>query len=76
MKRSKKQLPSKAIFSTFLQLNCPSFRLKSVKGLRVSKTVKETKFELSKKLSLKGSGGVRIGKRFPETVIHKIFETN
>ena len=76
MKRSKKQLPSKAIFSAFLQLNCSSFRLKSVKGLRVSKTVKETKFELSKKLSLKGSGGVRIGKRFPETVIHKIFETN
>ena len=31
---------------------------------------------MSKKLSLKGSVGVGIKKRFPETRTHKIFESN
>ena len=32
--------------------------------------------KLSKKLGLKGLGQVKIKKRFPETIIHKIFENN
>ena len=40
-----------------------------MKGLRVTKTVKETKFQgVSNELELK--------KRFPETIIYKIFETS
>ena len=66
MKRSEKQLPSKANFGHFFKLNC--LGLNSVKGLRVTKIVKETRFE--------GVWGrVRI-KKFPETIIYKIFETN
>ena len=45
MKRSGKQLPSRANFSTFLQFNCSNFRLKYVKSLRVTNIVKEIKFE-------------------------------
>ena len=45
MKRSEKQLPSKANFMTFFTRNCCKFRLNSVKGLRVTKNVKEIKFE-------------------------------
>ena len=44
MKRSEKHLPSKASFSTFLQLNCSNFGLNFVKGLRVTKFVKKIKF--------------------------------
>ena len=40
-----------------------------MKGLRVTKIVKEIKFEW-------GLGQVRSKKLFPETIIHKIFETN
>ena len=32
--------------------------------------------KLSKKLSLKENGAVKSKKLFPETIIHKIFETN
>ena len=45
MKRSEKQLPSKANFMTFFTRNCSKFRLNSVKGLRDTKNVKEIKFE-------------------------------
>ena len=46
MKRLEKQLPSKANFTTFLQLNCSNFRLKPCeRGLKVIKIVKEIKFE-------------------------------
>ena len=31
---------------------------------------------MSKKLGLKVSGGVRIKQKFPETITHKISETN
>ena len=40
MNKLEKLLPSKANFSTSLQLNCSNFRLNSVKGIRVTKTVK------------------------------------
>ena len=40
-----------------------------MKGLRVTKNVKETKFEVV-------WGELESKKRFPETITHKIFETN
>ena len=45
MKRFQKQLPINANFSTFLQLNCSNFMLKLRERPRVTKTVKEIKFE-------------------------------
>ena len=45
MKGSEKQLPSKANVRTFLSLNRCNFRLKQCEGLRVTKNVKEVKFE-------------------------------
>ena len=45
MKRSGRELPSKAHFSHFFQLNCSNFRLKQCGGLRVAKMVKEIQFE-------------------------------
>ena len=46
MKRSEKQLPSKASFRAFLSLNFFNFRSKnSVTDLRVIKNVKENRFE-------------------------------
>ena len=44
MKRSKKQLPSKANFSLFYNLTALIIGYKSVKDLRVTKIVKEIKF--------------------------------
>ena len=70
MKRSEKMLPSKANFRTFLSLNFFNVRSKnSVKDLRVTKNVKENRFE--------GVWGeVEFKKKLPETMTHKIFETN
>ena len=66
MKRLEKHLPSKTNFRAFCHLITPGF---SVKGLRVTKIVKDVKFE-----------GVLVEleskKKFPETITHKIFETN
>ena len=45
MKISGEQLPNKANFRTFLPLNDSNFRSKSVNCLRVTKNVKEIKFE-------------------------------
>ena len=45
MKRSGKQLPRKDNFRTFLPLNCFNFRFKQCERLRVTKNVKEIKFE-------------------------------
>ena len=45
MNRLEKQLPSKANFSTSLQLNYSNFRLKWCGGLRDTKIVEEIKFE-------------------------------
>ena len=42
-----------------------------MKGLRVTKNVKEIKFK-----GVWGGGGVRIKKRFPEIITYKVFETN
>ena len=42
MRISEKQLSSKEII---LQINCPNFRLKQCEGPRVTKIVKEIKFE-------------------------------
>ena len=67
MKRLEKRLPSKASFSSFLQLNSSNFRLKQCE--RPTKIVKEIKFEGVQ-------GELKLKKRFPETIIHKIFETN
>ena len=67
MKRSEKQLPSKANFSTFLQLNYSNFRLKPYE-----------KPKLSKKLNLKGSGASWKPKNVSRDnhSHHKVFETN
>ena len=40
-----------------------------MKGLRVTKNVEEIKFDV-------GLGQVRIKKRFPKAMTHKIIETN
>ena len=45
MNRSEKQLPSKTNFRTFLPFNALILIKNSVKGLRVTKIVKEVKFE-------------------------------
>ena len=45
MKRSEKQLPSKANFRTFLPLSALILGENSVEGLIVTKNVKEIKFE-------------------------------
>ena len=67
MKRLEKQLPSKASFSPILQLNCSNLCYISVKDLRVTKIVKEIKFE--------GAWGeLECKKMFPEAIIDKIFE--
>ena len=69
MKRPRKHLPSKANFRTFLTLNCSYFRLSSVKILRVNKNIKEIK--------LRGvCGRLKPKKGFPETMTHKVLETN
>ena len=60
VKGSKKQLPSKAKFSPFLQF--------LVAGLIVTKIVREIKFEGD-------LGRVRSKKLFPEKIIRNIFET-
>ena len=46
MKISEKQLPSKENFSIFLGLKCSNFRLKLCEGIRITKIVKEIKFEV------------------------------
>ena len=61
MNRSEKQLPSKANFSTFCNSIALILGQNSVKGLRVTKIVKEIKF--------KGvSGRVIIKERFQERI--------
>ena len=45
MERLENQLPNKAHVSSFLQLNCSNFRLKSVECLRVTKIFKKINFE-------------------------------
>ena len=61
LKRSVKKSPSKVNFSTFLQLSCSNFEL----GLNVN----EIKFQ-GVWLKLKATTF------FPDTIIHKLFETN
>ena len=69
MKKSEKQIPSKANVSTFCNLIALILGQNSVEGLRVTKTFKEIKFE--------GVWGrAKIRKMFPETMIDNIFETN
>ena len=71
--KTSEKLPSKANSSNFLQLNCSDFRLKlcerSMKGLRVTKIVKQIKFEGVR-------GDLETKKMFLETIMNKIFETN
>ena len=45
VKSWEKQLPSKTNFSTFLIFNCSNFKLKQCERLRVTKILKEIKFE-------------------------------
>ena len=45
MERSEKQLPNKGNHRTFLPPNCSNFKLKCLKGLKVTKNVKEIKFQ-------------------------------
>ena len=45
MKISEKELPSNANLRSFLLLNCSNFKLKRFKGVRVTKRVKQIKFE-------------------------------
>ena len=67
MERSEKLFSSRTNFSPFLQLNCS--RWKQRESLRVTKIVKEIKFE--------GVWGeLESGKWFHEAIAHKIFETN
>ena len=68
--RIRKAAASKANFRTFLSLNFFNIRSKnSVKDLRVTKYVKENRFE--------GVWGeLELKKKLPETITDKILETN
>ena len=57
------------ISGIFLPVNCSNFRLKQRESLKVTENVKEIEFE-------GGLRRVRIEKKFPETIVHKTFETN
>ena len=45
MKRFRKQIASKAIFRVFCQVIAPGLSQNSMKGLRITKNVKEIKFQ-------------------------------
>ena len=66
-KRSEKQLSSKTNFCTFLQISCSNFWLKLCQRSQIYKNCQANQTCV---------GRVKIKKLFPETMIHKIFETN
>ena len=68
VKRSEKQLPSKANFSTFLQLNCSNFGLNLCEIPYSYQNFQRNKVR-------RGLGQHSSKNMFPETIIHKIFET-
>ena len=69
MKRSEKQLPSKTDFTNCLPLNCSNFKSKQCESPYSDLICQQNKFEeVWEKLESK--------KKFPETITHKISETN
>ena len=69
VKRSEKQLPSKANFSLFLLLTCSNFRLKLWDRHYSYQNCQ-------KNWVWRGLWRIRSKKLFPETINHKIFEAN
>ena len=67
MKTLEKQLPNKANFRLLCHLIALILGQNSVKILRVTKNVKAIKFK---------GVWLEYDKKFPETITHKIFETN
>ena len=67
LKRSRNQLPNKINFSAFLKISCSNFRLKLRERSWVTKVLEQIKFE---------EVWVRSKNMFPETITHKIFDTN
>ena len=69
VKRSEKQLSSKAIFCSFLQLNCSNFRLKQCKRPWSYKNCQ--RYQVWRSL-----GRVKVWGGFPGTISHRVFGAN